>query len=183
MRESALMAWPRRAAGSAHECTPAAPRRRSSRRRRTATRRSARVFLAELDLTEGKPGDALGAYKKFAKDHPKSPYLEKVRGFIASSKRRRPSREARPDGGLRAALAFARRAPRTATGSASLDRRRDARAGAGATKARSFVARGSRPGGTSNSHHFDDYLIATAVSSIRPRVCDSASPHTRTGSR
>ena len=43
----------------------------------------AELFLAELDLSEGKPGDALAAYKKFAKDHPKSPYLEKVRGFIA----------------------------------------------------------------------------------------------------
>ncbi len=43
----------------------------------------AELFLAELDLTENKPGDALVAYKKFVKDHPKSPYLEKVRGFIA----------------------------------------------------------------------------------------------------
>jgi tetratricopeptide (TPR) repeat protein len=43
----------------------------------------AELFLAELDLAENKPGDALVAYKKFAKDHPKSPYLEKVRGFIA----------------------------------------------------------------------------------------------------
>ena len=39
--------------------------------------------LMELDLTENKPGDALAAYKKFARDHPKSPYLEKVRGFIS----------------------------------------------------------------------------------------------------
>ncbi len=43
----------------------------------------AELFLAELDLSENKPDDALAAYKKFAKDHPKSPYLEKVRGFIA----------------------------------------------------------------------------------------------------
>lgn len=43
----------------------------------------AELFLAELDLSENRPGDALAAYKKFAKDHPKSPYLEKVRGFIA----------------------------------------------------------------------------------------------------
>lgn len=43
----------------------------------------AELFLAELDLTENRPGDALAAYKKFAKDHPKSPYIEKVRGFIA----------------------------------------------------------------------------------------------------
>ena len=43
----------------------------------------AELFLAELALAENKPGDALAAYRKFAKDHPNSPYLEKVRGFIA----------------------------------------------------------------------------------------------------
>jgi tetratricopeptide (TPR) repeat protein len=43
----------------------------------------AELFLAELDLSENKAGDALAAYRKFVKDHPKSPYLEKVRGFIA----------------------------------------------------------------------------------------------------
>ncbi len=43
----------------------------------------AELFLAEIDLSENKPGDALAAYRKFAKDHPKSPYIEKVRGFIA----------------------------------------------------------------------------------------------------
>ena len=43
----------------------------------------AELFLAELSLAENKPGDALAAYRKFAKDHPTSPYLEKVRGFIA----------------------------------------------------------------------------------------------------
>jgi tetratricopeptide (TPR) repeat protein len=43
----------------------------------------AELFVAELALAQNKPGDALTAYRKFAKDHPKSPYLEKVRGFIA----------------------------------------------------------------------------------------------------
>ncbi|HWZ85278.1 MAG TPA: hypothetical protein VN032_03705 [Thermoanaerobaculia bacterium] len=43
----------------------------------------AELFLAELALAQNHPGDALAAYKKFAKDHPKSPYLEKVRGFIS----------------------------------------------------------------------------------------------------
>ncbi|HEY1434093.1 MAG TPA: hypothetical protein VGG65_01885 [Thermoanaerobaculia bacterium] len=42
----------------------------------------AELFLAELALAQNHPGDALAAYRKFAKDHPKSPYLEKVRGFI-----------------------------------------------------------------------------------------------------
>lgn len=62
---------------------------RGSARKVVATTKStdqkerAELFLAELDLGENKPGDALAAYKKFVKDHPKSPYLERVRGFIA----------------------------------------------------------------------------------------------------
>ena len=43
----------------------------------------AELFLAEISLAQNKPGEALAEYKKFAKDHPKSPYLEKVRGFIS----------------------------------------------------------------------------------------------------
>jgi tetratricopeptide (TPR) repeat protein len=43
----------------------------------------AELFIAELSLAQNKPADALAAYKKFAKNHPKSPYLEKVQGFIA----------------------------------------------------------------------------------------------------
>ncbi|HTY41691.1 MAG TPA: hypothetical protein VMH79_07450 [Thermoanaerobaculia bacterium] len=43
----------------------------------------AELALAEIALAEQKPGEALGLYKKFAKDHPKSPYLAKVNGFIA----------------------------------------------------------------------------------------------------
>jgi len=45
-------------------------------------RERAELFIAELALAQNHPGDALAAYKKFAKDHPKSPYIEKVRGFI-----------------------------------------------------------------------------------------------------
>jgi len=43
----------------------------------------AELFLAELDLSQDRLADALAAYRKFVKNHPKSPYLEKVRGFIA----------------------------------------------------------------------------------------------------
>lgn len=46
-------------------------------------REQAELFVAELALAQNKPGEALAAYKKFARDHPKSPYLEKVRGFIS----------------------------------------------------------------------------------------------------
>ncbi|HTR05006.1 MAG TPA: hypothetical protein VMN82_17600 [Thermoanaerobaculia bacterium] len=42
----------------------------------------AELALAEIALAEQKPGEALALYKKFAKDHPKSPYLDKVHGFI-----------------------------------------------------------------------------------------------------
>lgn len=42
----------------------------------------AELFLAQIALTENKPGEALALYEKFAKSHPTSKYLEKVRSFI-----------------------------------------------------------------------------------------------------
>lgn len=42
----------------------------------------AELFAAQVSLAENDPARALAAYKKFAADHPKSPYLDKVNGFI-----------------------------------------------------------------------------------------------------
>jgi len=42
----------------------------------------AELFVAELALAQNRPGEALADYQKFVRDHPKSPYLEKVQGFI-----------------------------------------------------------------------------------------------------
>jgi tetratricopeptide (TPR) repeat protein len=44
---------------------------------------NAELFRAQISLVENKPQDALAAYKRFAKDHPDSPYLDKVKTFIA----------------------------------------------------------------------------------------------------
>jgi tetratricopeptide (TPR) repeat protein len=43
----------------------------------------AELFRAQLPLAENKPAEALSLYKQFVKDHPSSPYREKVEGFIA----------------------------------------------------------------------------------------------------
>jgi tetratricopeptide (TPR) repeat protein len=43
----------------------------------------AELFRAQLPLAEKKPAEALALYKKFVKDHPASPYRERVEGFIA----------------------------------------------------------------------------------------------------
>jgi tetratricopeptide (TPR) repeat protein len=44
---------------------------------------NAELFRAQISLVENKPQEALAAYKRFAKDHPDSPYLDKVKTFIA----------------------------------------------------------------------------------------------------
>ena len=43
----------------------------------------AELFRAQIPLTENRPDEALALYKKFAKDHPDSKYLERVQSFIA----------------------------------------------------------------------------------------------------
>ncbi len=84
LRESALMGL----AAAERQLGEAAQARKTATKVIASTKdpdqkERAELFLAELDLEEGKPGDALAAYRKFATDHPKSPYLEKVRGFIS----------------------------------------------------------------------------------------------------
>ncbi len=44
---------------------------------------NAELFRAQISLVENKPQEALTAYKRFAKDHPDSPYLDEVKTFIA----------------------------------------------------------------------------------------------------
>ena len=44
---------------------------------------NAELFRAQISLVENKPQDALAEYKRFAKEHPNSPYLDKVKTFIA----------------------------------------------------------------------------------------------------
>jgi tetratricopeptide (TPR) repeat protein len=46
-------------------------------------KQTAELFQAQIALAEQDPGHALAIYKKFEKDYPKSPYLEKVRSYIA----------------------------------------------------------------------------------------------------
>ena len=46
-------------------------------------KQNAELFRAQLALAQENPAEALTLYKKFAKDHPDSPYLEQVRSFIA----------------------------------------------------------------------------------------------------
>lgn len=46
-------------------------------------KQTAELFQAQIALAEQDPGHALAIYKKFEKDHPSSPYIEKVRGFIS----------------------------------------------------------------------------------------------------
>ncbi len=43
----------------------------------------AELFRAQIALAENKPAEALSAYRKFAKDHPGSPHIARVRSFIA----------------------------------------------------------------------------------------------------
>ena len=42
----------------------------------------AELFRAQIPLSENRPDEALALYKKFAKDHPDSKYLERVQSFI-----------------------------------------------------------------------------------------------------
>jgi tetratricopeptide (TPR) repeat protein len=44
---------------------------------------NAELFRAQISLVENRPEDALAAYRRFAKDHPDSPYLDTVKTFIA----------------------------------------------------------------------------------------------------
>ena len=46
-------------------------------------KQNAELFRAQISLVENKPQEALAAYKRFAKDHPDSPYLDKVKTFSA----------------------------------------------------------------------------------------------------
>jgi len=48
-----------------------------------AQKQNAELFRAQISLVENKPQEALAAYKAFAKQHPDSPYIEKVKTFIA----------------------------------------------------------------------------------------------------
>jgi len=43
----------------------------------------AELAIAEIALAENKLPEALADYRKFAREHPNSPYLDKVRGFIS----------------------------------------------------------------------------------------------------
>lgn len=43
----------------------------------------AELFRAQIPLSENRPEEALALYKKFAKDHPDSKYLERVQSFIS----------------------------------------------------------------------------------------------------
>jgi predicted Zn-dependent protease len=43
----------------------------------------AELFRAQIPLSQNRPDEALALYKKFAKDHPDSKYLERVQSFIA----------------------------------------------------------------------------------------------------
>ncbi len=43
----------------------------------------AELFRAQIPLSQNRPEEALVLYKKFAKDHPDSKYLERVQSFIA----------------------------------------------------------------------------------------------------
>ena len=42
----------------------------------------AELFRAQIPLSENKPDEALALYRKFAKDHPDSKYMDRVRSFI-----------------------------------------------------------------------------------------------------
>ncbi len=46
-------------------------------------RERAELFRAQLPLAEDKPAEALALFKKFQKDHPKSPYIEQVNAMLA----------------------------------------------------------------------------------------------------
>ncbi len=50
----------------------------------------AELLVAEIALSENKPGEALEDYKRFQKEHPKSPYLAKVRDFIGRLESAKP---------------------------------------------------------------------------------------------
>jgi tetratricopeptide (TPR) repeat protein len=46
-------------------------------------KQNAELFRAQISLVENKPQEALAAYRRFAKEHPDSPYLDEVKTFIA----------------------------------------------------------------------------------------------------
>ena len=46
-------------------------------------RERAELFRAQLPLAENKPAEALALFKKFQKDHPRSPYIEQVNAMLA----------------------------------------------------------------------------------------------------
>ena len=46
-------------------------------------RERAELFKAQLPLAENKPAEALALFKKFQKDHPKSPYIERVNAMLS----------------------------------------------------------------------------------------------------
>jgi tetratricopeptide (TPR) repeat protein len=45
-------------------------------------RQRAELFRAQIPLSENKPDEALALYRKFAKDHPDSKYMDRVKTFI-----------------------------------------------------------------------------------------------------
>jgi thiol-disulfide isomerase/thioredoxin len=47
------------------------------------SRERAELFRAQLPLAENKPAEALALFRKFQKDHPKSPYIEQVNAMLA----------------------------------------------------------------------------------------------------
>jgi hypothetical protein len=84
LREDALMGL----AAAQNELGQLAEARRSADKVIATTKNAdqkqrAELFVAQLSLTENDPARALAAYKKFAADHPRSPYLATVNGFIA----------------------------------------------------------------------------------------------------
>jgi tetratricopeptide (TPR) repeat protein len=84
LRESALMGLAAAERQLGHmDAARGAARKVVATTKNADQKERAELFLAELDLNEDRLADALAAYRKFAKDHPKSPYLEKVQGFIA----------------------------------------------------------------------------------------------------
>jgi thiol-disulfide isomerase/thioredoxin len=84
LRESALMGLAAAERQLGHmDAARGSARKVAATTKNADQKERAELFLVELDLSENRPGDALAAYKKFVKDHPESPYLEKVRSFIA----------------------------------------------------------------------------------------------------
>ncbi|MDQ2969880.1 MAG: hypothetical protein M3R62_03380 [Acidobacteriota bacterium] len=46
-------------------------------------RERAELFRAQLPLAENKPAEALALFRKFQRDHPKSPYIDQVNAMLA----------------------------------------------------------------------------------------------------